>query len=169
MKRLLPQRKHPRLSEYDYSQDGMYFVTICTAKRQCVLSCITVGRGLAPAENRLTGLGEVVQQQLLLLPERYPSIKIETYVVMPNHIHAILRIENKTAGASPRPTLTQVVGAYKSLTTRQWNQCSGTPGKKLWQESFYESVLRSEQSFLSAWQYIAENPAKWAEDRYYMP
>jgi len=165
----LPQRKHPRLKEYDYSQNGIYFVTVCTEKKQCILSRIHVGRGLAPAETRLTTAGEIVQCQLLLLPERYPTIKIETYVIMPNHIHVLLSIGDGAAGASPRPTLMQAMGAYKSLTTRICNQQAGTPGRKLWQTSFYDRVIRDENNFLDAWNYIESNPAKWAEDRYFIP
>ncbi len=103
MENSLPKRKHPRLDHYDYRTTGAYFITICTQNRRCLLSRV-VGRGLAPAEIRYTAYGRIAQEQLLLLEQRYPSLKIDQYVIMPNHIHAILFLE-ETAGASPRPTI----------------------------------------------------------------
>ena len=98
----LPKRKHPRLDNYDYSSTGAYFVTICTQNRRCVLSRI-VGRGLAPAETtaiEYTSLGEIAEKQLFLLADRYPYLTIDQYVIMPNHIHAVLILSGETAGAS---------------------------------------------------------------------
>ena len=143
MEHNLPKRKHPRLDNYDYSTAGAYFITICTQNRRCFLSHI-VGRGLAPAEAHLTGYGAIAEEQLLLLEERYPQLKINQYVIMPNHIHAILLLE-ETAGASPRPTITDVVCAYKSLTTRKCKQFK--PIEKLFQTSFYEHVIRGQADY----------------------
>ena len=98
MEHNFPKRKHPRLDHYDYSTTGAYFITICTHSRRCLLSRI-VGRGLAPAEIQYTAYGKIAQEQLLLLEQRYPSLKIDHYVIMPNHIHAILLLD-ETAGAS---------------------------------------------------------------------
>ena len=116
MNKEFPRRKHPRMPDYDYSTAGAYFITICTHNRKCLLLHI-VGRGLAPAETVYTQLGEIAKEQLLQLENRFANMKIDAYVIMPNHIHAILRLE-ETAGASPRPTVTEIVCAYKSLTTR---------------------------------------------------
>ena len=154
----LPKRKHPRLKEYDYSQPGYYYVTIHAADKRTQLS--TVGRGLAPAVN-LTEIGEIAQEQLLALETRYPFIRVDKYVIMPTHIHAILQFFFEPAGASPRPTLMDVICSYKSLTTRVCNQKMHTPGFKLFQASFYESVLRNESAYLECWRYIDENPTKW--------
>ena len=79
------KRKHPRLDYYDYSSAGAYFITICTQNRCCLLSQI-VGRGLAPAVPKLTQYGKIAEEQLLLIEKRYPSVKIDKYVIMPNHI-----------------------------------------------------------------------------------
>lgn len=79
---------------------------------------------------------------------------------MPTHIHAII-VLYEAAGASPRPTLTDIICAYKSLATRIANKNDSTPGRKIFQVSFYEKVLRSEESYLEAWQYIDENPLKY--------
>ena len=153
-----PQRKSPRLRGYDYAQGGYYFVTVCTRKKRCSLSRI-VGRGLAPAETCLTAYGAAVKEELLALETRFPGVHIDKYVIMPNHIHAILVI-GETAGASPRPTLSDMICAFKSLTTRR---C----GESLFQTSFHDHIIRSETDYLRIWAYIDENPAKWAEDCFY--
>ena len=82
----LPKRKNPRLKNFDYSENGYYFVTICTAEHKEILSSINVGRGLAPAEVILTPIGEIAEEQILSLKNRYPRVKIEKHVIMPNHI-----------------------------------------------------------------------------------
>ena len=161
-----PKRKHPRLKQYDYSLPGYYYVTIHAESD--VPSLSSVGRGLAPAEPvvTLTMHGRIAQQQLLALEQRHSCVKVDKYVIMPNHIHAIIRLTEETAGASPRPTLMDVVGAYKSLTTRACNLADGTPGRKLFQTSFYETVLRNETAYQECWQYIDGNPGKWLEGFY---
>ena len=159
----LPKRKHPRLDHYDYSTAGAYFITICTQNRQCLLSRI-VGRGLAPAEIQYTAYGQIAQKQLLLLEQRYPSLKIDQYVIMPNHIHAILLLE-EAAGASPRPTIMDIICAYKSLTTRQCKKV--LPIDKLFQSSFYEHVIRGPEDYNEIAEYIVNNPKQWELDKLY--
>ena len=160
-----PKRKHPRLKQYDYSLPGYYYVTIHNERNAPYLS--KVGRGLAPAAAvlKLTSQGQVAQCQLQVLQERYPSVSVEKYVIMPNHIHMILRLMGETAGASPRPTLPEIVGTYKSLVTRLCNQSDQTPGRKLFQTSFYETVLRDERMYQDCWRYIEGNPSKWLEEK----
>ena len=158
----LPKRKHPRLKDYDYSQPGYYYVTIHTASSHIVLS--TVGRGLVPTavDVILTETGLIAERQLMDLQKRYPHVRIERYVIMPTHIHLIVRLMD-TAGASPCPTLMQAIGAFKSLTARECNQRDRTPGRKVFQASFYETVLKNEYAYLEACRYIDENPIKWLE------
>ncbi len=100
---------------------------------------------------------------MFCLEERYPYVKIDKYVIMPTHIHAIIVLE-ETAGASPRPTLMDVICAYKSLTTKELNQTFNTPGRKIFQTSFYETVLRNEKAYQECWKYIDGNPGKWLEN-----
>jgi len=160
----LPKRKHPRLDCYDYSSAGAYFITICTHNRRCLLSSV-VGRGLAPAEIQYTAYGRIAQEQLLLLEQRYPSLKIPHYLIMPIHVHAILLLE-ETAGASPRPTVMDIVCAYKSLTTRQCKKLQ--PIDKLFQTSFYEHVIRGRDDYNEIAEYIVNNPTKWQLDKLYV-
>ena len=163
MENYLPQRKHPRLDHYDYSAAGAYYITICTQNRRCLLSHI-VGRGLDPTETVYTTYGNIAKEQLLLLEKRYPALKIDQYVIMPNHIHAILVLE-ETAGASPRPTITNIVCAYKSLTTRECKKAR--PIDKLFQTSFYEHVIRGQADYDEIAEYIVNNPKQWELDKLY--
>ena len=155
-----PERKHPRLKDYDYSLPGYYYVTICAADETACLS--RVGRGLAPAAAQvtLTEAGRIVREQLMALERRYPYARIDKYVIMPNHIHVILRLLAEPVERK-RPGITNIIGTFKSLTTRAYNQEFDTPGKKVFQTSFYETVLRNEKAYQECWRYIDDNPAKW--------
>ena len=163
MDKRLPKRKHPRLVNYDYSSPGAYFITICTHSRRCILSNI-VGRGLAPAEIQYTVYGNIVREQLLLLQERYPALKIDQYVIMPNHIHAIFILED-VRGDRSRPKITDIVCAYKSLATRECKKFY--PIDKLFQTSFYEHVIRGQADYDDIAEYIANNPKQWELDELY--
>ena len=160
----MPQRKHPRLAEYNYSLSGAYFITICTQNRRCLLAT-TVGRGLAPAEIRLTECGKIAENQLRLLEKRFPCVRIGQYVIMPNHIHFILELTDETAGASPRPTVMDVVCAFKSLTT---HACNGKfPVGRLFQTSFHDHIIRGREDYDEIAKYICENPMRWYYDSLY--
>ena len=157
----LPKRKHPRLKTYDYSLTGHYYITIHIEKNAPLLSYIERENFLGQASVQLTATGKILQEQLYLLEQRFPYVKIDKYVIMPTHIHAIVAFGKETTGDSLRPTLTDVVCAYKSLATREVNRTNQTPGRKLFQISFYETVLRNEKAYQECWQYIDENPIKW--------
>ena len=86
---------------------------------------------------------------------------------MPTHIHAIIVLSEEAAGASPRPTMTDIVCAFKSISTRLCNILDGAQGRKIWQTSFYEEVIRSESDYLQTWSYIDGNPSKWTDDIYF--
>ena len=161
----LPKRKHPRLKGFDYSSNGAYFITICTENRRCVLSRI-VGRGLAPAEVEYTEYGKIVDQQLLLLEERYEDAKIGPYVIMPNHIHLILNLSrSETAGASPRPTVMDIVCTFKSIATRECRHRG--LATRLFQRSFHDHIIRDRNDYEEIYRYIYENPLAWEKDELY--
>ena len=159
----LPKRKPTRLKDYDYSSEGAYFITICSHNRKDIFGII-VGQGLAPAENQLYPFGEIAKYELLDLETRYKNIKVDKYVIMPNHIHAIIFIE-KTAGASPCPTLSDMVCSFKSITTRKCHLIKHDI--KIWQRSFHDHIIRGEEDYLKIWQYIDTNPQKWEEDCFF--
>ena len=156
----LPKRKPNRLKEYDYSQDGAYFITICVKDRQELLGEI-VGDGLArPAYANLSEYGKIVEQELNRIQFHYHDVILDQYVVMPNHVHAIVIVDAGTGRASPPPTLGNIVGGYKSGASRL---C----GFALWQRSYHDHIIRDEADYDRIAKYIEENPARWKEDCFY--
>ena len=154
-------RRPTRLPRFDYGSPGAYFVTICTRGRVCILSRIHVGEGLCalPAVI-LTKIGTAVEEAVAYMGQAYPGVSVEKSIIMPNHVHLLIA-RDRQEGGDGAPPLQEIVGRMKSYTTHLY-------GGKLWQRSFYDHVIRSERDYLEIWQYIDENPAKWAEDRFYM-
>ncbi len=170
----LPKRKQIRLRDYDYSSSGAYFVTICTHDRRCILSDIAVGAlHEAPAISvRLTQLGQIVDETIRSLPERYSDLAVDQYVVMPNHIHLLLRIKAERAlreaplrENGTRSLLAKAVGYLKMNSSKRIHEIK--PEMQVWQRSYHEHVIRNEEDYRQIWEYIDTNPARWAEDRYY--
>lgn len=154
-------RKYPRLKKYDYSLPGYYYVTIHNEHNAPLLSKVESVAAHCQTFVKLTRIGAIAMEQLMLLEQRYPYVRIDKYVIMPTHIHIIIRLHD---GAMPRPGLTDIVGAYKSLTTRAINTARNTPGQKQFQRSFYETVIRSEAAYQSCWRYIDGNPGNWGTE-----
>ena len=159
----LPIRKPTRLKDYDYSSAGAYFITICTHNRKNILSKI-VGEG-SPLP-QLTTNGKLAEEYVLKINEKYPCVKIDKYVIMPNHMHLILRIDNDGRG-NPSPTVSNVVGWLKYSITKQINRNHDTAGNIIFQRSFHDHVIRDYGDYLKIWQYIDTNPAKWQDDCFY--
>ena len=156
---MLPKRKPTAIPHYDYSQPGAYFITLCVEKRRPILGKIDSSPQVV-----LSSIGKIVSDVWYSLPQRFPcldAISQSIFVVMPDPIHGILQIT--AGGASPSPTLHQILGSFKSITTIETNRLLGTPGQKLWQRSAYEHILRNQQDFDEAAGYIAENPARRLE------
>ena len=152
-------RKRIRLAGYDYSRVGAYFVTVCVTDRAPIFwQEGPVGQGLCPC---LSPRGLIAEEEIKALPDRFPVVRIEKYVIMPDHIHMLLTL--KRQGQSPCPTLGAVVGAYKSISTKRINREQGTPGEKIWQAPYYEHIVRGEDDFLAIWEYIERNPIRWQE------
>ena len=153
---MLPKRKSTAIPHYDYSQPGAYFITLCVEKRRPILGKIDSSPQVV-----LSSIGKIVSDVWYSLPQRFPcldAISQSIFVVVPDHIHGILQIT--AGGASPSPTLHQILGSFKSITTIETNRLLRTPGQKLWQRSAYEHILRNQQDFDEAAGYIAENPAR---------
>ena len=163
----LSKRKPTRLREFDYSQNGAYFITICTHKKQKIL-CDIVGEGLYDIpKNNLSEIGKIAEQELLNIERHYDNIKIHKYVIMPNHIHLIVRIMERI---NPFPTkkydISNVIGKYKAGVTRIVGKAF-MPSEKIWQRSFHDHIIRNENDYLKIWNYIDTNPQKWKEDCFY--
>ena len=151
----LPARKHIRLKEYNYAADGAYFITICTQDRVCLFS-LPVG---ATPCGRPDLARSIAEKWMKKIPEKYPEVRVEKFVVMPNHIHLLIGLQNGPMGASG-PTLPQIIKAIKGMVTR-------SIGHTIWQDNYYEHIIRDENDLLIHWQYIEPNPACWADDPYY--
>ena len=154
----LPKRKPTRLKYFDYSQNGSYFVTICTHNKEHILSNI-VGEGFhALPQNTLTPIGIVVEKSIQYINENYVGVEIEKYVIMPNHIHLIVNLNN--SGGHGNPPLQNIIGQLKSYTTNKFNGV-------LWQRSFHDHIIRNEPDYQKIWEYIDTNVIKWEKDCFY--
>lgn len=149
-------RRQNRISEYDYSQNGAYFVTVCTHERQRSLSKIVGDGSPVPLP-----LGQIAEEMIRRLPEKYPCMTVDNYVIMPDHIHMLLRIDRAIGTGDPSPTLGNVIGWYKYQVTKQANLVFGTAGTRRFQRSYYDHVIRNRQDYDEIWQYIDNNPRKW--------
>lgn len=145
----LPKRKPVRLSEYDYSLPGAYFVTICVKDRKAILSDITVGaNSIRPNKIHLTKYGEVVKTAIENIPKHYPSISVDNFVIMPNHVHLLLQIHSDVDGRTLfAPTINRVIKQMKEYATKQI-------GFSIWQKSFNDHIVRGKDDYLEIWQYI---------------
>ena len=178
---MIAKRKRLRIKDFDYSSQNYYFVTICTDKRTCIFGDI----------DSLNYIGKIVDIELQKVSEHFPNVKIDKYVVMPNHIHAIIVIgceertvgnglghsktkgseEHQTVGngldrSEKTPTLSQIIGLYKSGVSRQVHNIY--PDLMVWQKSFYDHIIRNEKEYQEIWKYIDENPLQWVNDEYYV-
>ena len=159
----LPKRKIIRLQNYDYGQNGAYFITICTKDRQNFLgSIVGTDDPVRPFEIDKSKIGVIVEDCWNTINTAHENVKTDAFCIMPNHIHGIILINN--AVGQSRPTLQKIIQGFKSITTRL---CFPLGYKTIWQHSYYDHVIRNEEDYLQIWQYIEENPAKWAEDKYY--
>jgi uncharacterized protein (TIGR00252 family) len=163
------RHKSPRLSGFDYSQAGAYFVTVCVQGRQALLGEIIHG------EMRFNQAGYMAERWWKELERKFPLIKIDEYhVVMPNHFHGIVFIPElpaaTTEGGHTGPPLQRIVQWFKAMTTNEyihgvkehgWPQFKGS----LWQRSFYDRVIRDEASLNRIREYISTNPLRWDLDR----
>lgn len=163
MSERLPKRKQNRLNKFDYSQNGAYFITICTQNRKEILSHITVGDGFPVPE--LTKYGNIVYKQINKISEKYPNVDVDKYVIMPNHIHIILFLSNGTG--NPSPTVSNIIAWLKYTSTKEINNLNNTAGKRIFQRSFYDHIIRNENDYLDIWQYIDGNALKWQNDKFY--
>ena len=162
----LPVRKKIRLDGYDYSQESAYFITIC-AKTMENIFCRSEYTNLnsigSPIHSLgLSDIGEIVNKSIKNIPQYYQNVCVDKYVIMPNHIHIILRIidDKKNGRTLFAPTISRVVKHMKEYVTKQI-------GFSIWQKSYNDHIIRSETAYQNIWNYIDNNPQKWAEDRYY--
>jgi putative transposase len=166
----LKTRKQIRLRNYDYSEDGYYFVSVCSSKRQNIFT--DVGASLASARKNgfeLSSVGRIIEQQWQNIPNLYDNIELDEYIIMPNHIHGIIHINRqKRSDARPAPTISDIICSFKSRSSVEYiryakhnnlNFCG-----KIWQRSFYDHVIRNERSLNAIREYMLANPVNWELD-----
>jgi REP element-mobilizing transposase RayT len=169
-------RRSIRLKGYDYAQAGAYFVTVCTKDRACLFGDVVDG------EMRSNEFGQIAEWTWHDLPNHVPAIVLDTFVIMPNHVHGIILIcerddLNVGAGSEPAPTepacttigkhhgLPEIIRQFKTFSAKRINKIRETPGLPVWQRNYYEHIIRNEESLHRIRQYIVGNPARWEEDR----
>jgi len=164
-------RRSIRLKDYDYTKDGYYFITVCTYKQEYLLGECLDGSVI------LSRFGKIVERCWQELPSHFAGIDVSNYIIMPNHIHGIIKIfrgealekSEQTENTSfPRKydgtksgSLGAIIQNFKSVSTRKFNKINGSGGMKLWQRNYYEHIIRNEEDFNRICLYIKNNPAKW--------
>jgi REP element-mobilizing transposase RayT len=150
-----------RLSGYDYSQPGYYFVTICAQQHRLVFGTLVDG------QVHLKVPGQIAQSVLLTLPRRFAHVKLDEYVFMPNHLHAIIELTDLDAThIGPRAALWEIVRVFKAATSYHIRRSEGQPWFA-WQEEYYDSVIRTEAALQQIRRYILDNPMRWTQDKLY--
>lgn len=157
----LPQRKSIRLKDYDYSQAGFYFVTICTKDKKCLFWKVGATFGRQFNNPQLTQYGKIVDLEVNKINNIYENVELNKYVIMPNHIHLIIILHNVNGRSKTAPTISRIIQQFKGSISKQL-------GFSVWQKSFYDHIIRDEQEYIKICEYIQENPIKWTEDKYYI-
>jgi putative transposase len=164
------QRKPMRLYGYDYSQKGAYYITIITKDRKNIFGCIMGD------EVELSLAGQVAQVEWSAISTKFPYIDLDEFVIMPNHIHGILFIQNPgqfpnqprsestMINGAPKNSIISVIENYKSLTSRKIRQLNFIPGGQVWHTRFYDHIIRGYEEFEKIREYIVNNPSKWNRD-----
>lgn len=159
-------RKPNRLSNYDYSQNGAYFVTVCTKNRVNIFwnsaADTIVGEAISFPQDtaQLSDCGKILHNAINSISDHYPGVVVDKMVVMPNHFHLILIIEGNDGRIISAPTVSTIIGQTKRYVSKQI-------GHPIWQKSFHDHIIRSEQDYLRIWQYIDQNPLTWESDCFY--
>lgn len=160
-----------RLKQYDYSQNGAYFITICTHNKLHTLCKISRDNPRGCPEIQYTPLGNIALKELLCINE-IAGATLDKYVIMPNHIHMIISLnyDNADSRKGCPYSVPQIIGRYKSIVSNGWLKICKQYNMKMgdiWQRSYFDHIIRNENEYLEKWQYIENNPYKWEEDDYY--
>ena len=151
-------RQSMRLKDYDYSQDGYYFVTICVKNKTEYFGEIINGKMI------LNEYGEIAKKQWLWLAEQYDYVKLDEWIIMLNHLHGILIIENDSDQQMRKiKPLSELIGAFKTTSSNLIHQNGLSEFQ--WQRNYYDRIIRNEKELAKIRKYIFENPLKWELDR----
>ena len=155
-------RRTIRLQNYDYSQSGAYFVTICTKERQNLFGKI---------DNdilTLNSIGEIAETEWHKTSHVRSNVELDEYIIMPNHLHGIILITNESNDTkSETGGLGEIIRAFKTFSARRINNMRKTTGVPLWQRGFYEHIIRNDDDLNRIRDYIINNPLNWTKDEYF--
>ncbi len=151
-----PIRKQMRLNEFDYRQSRYYFITICTYNRKEIFGAITENQMI------LNKYGKIAECAWKEIPEHYPEIKLDAFIIMPNHVHGIIIVGAGHARPVRTNHLSSIIGSYKSAVTNRINRSHNNLFR--WQRSYYDHIVRTEESLNKIREYIINNPCTWADD-----
>ena len=151
----IPERKSIRITGYDYSTPGAYFITVCAANRAKIFWSDRRGELCSPANVLLSDVGMIVDKEIQKLNSVYDAVRVDKYCIMPDHIHMILTIEAAEDGRPQvAPTISRVMKQFKGSITKQ-------VGRPIWQKSFYDHGIRNQRDYDEIWEYIENNPLKY--------
>ena len=162
-----PKRKPNRLKGYSYSQNGIYFLTVCTKDKKCILGRVVGGGDLDAPQMILSEYGAIAEKYIQSINQAYKNISVMDYVVMPNHIHLIVELYSddnifgeEVTSSPANDDIPIMVSAFKKLVNKE-------VGFNIWHRSYYDRVVRNEAEFNMIWDYVEENPMRWKKDRFY--
>jgi REP element-mobilizing transposase RayT len=148
----LPHRQIIRYAGYEYTQPGAYFVTILTHKRLHLFGTLSDG------VMQLSTLGDLAKSCWIGLPDRFTYVELDEFVLMPDHFHGIIIINEKPKTSIQKGSLGSIIGAYKSSVTRIFNSLQRTRGIEVWHRNYYERIIRNEYELGQIRDYIRTNP-----------
>jgi len=181
-------RRSIRLKGYDYSQAGLYFITICCYDRVCLFGEIVGAENNESSKMALNDAGKIANQCWMEIPKHFPNSVLHKHIIMPNHVHGIIELKSEPVGAenfppnkngandynrandysplrSPSKTIGSIVRGFKIGVTKWFR--NNTYYKTIWQRNYHEHIIRNEKSYKTISEYIINNPAKWQYDKFY--
>jgi len=179
-KRISHNRQSNRLQGYDYSSPGAYFVTIVSRNR------LPIFGGIISGEVHVSRIGKIVKDCWLEIPKHFQSVTLDEYVIMPNHLHGIVIIDehhrvgarhaspNSTNDKNTKPkgtpiqSLGAIIGSFKSAATKRIHKEGLIKDQFIWQRNYYEHVIRDDEDYLRIVEYIQFNPITWENDQEYI-
>lgn len=157
----LPERKSARLKDYDYSSPGAYFVTVCVKNKEHLLGHIVGCGDFDTPQMILSEYGQILDRYISLMNKNYPHIKVDKYIIMPNHFHMILNISARIGASETAAPYNNETSKFVSLLKRY---CNRECGVNIWQRSFHGHIIRGDKDYEKIWEYIDTNVLRWDTD-----
>lgn len=157
----LPERKPTRLKGYDYSSPGAYFVTVCVKNKKQMLGKIVGCGDFDTPQMILSEYGQILDRYISLMNKKYPHIKVDKYIIMPNHFHMILNISARIDASETAAPYNNETSKFVSLLKRY---CNREYGVNIWQTSFNDHIIRGDKDYNKIWEYIDTNVLRWDKD-----